>query len=240
MLKHKYWADCPFRSMLICETEKMSLENVSIFNTGINFSWSKMLEMAIKECKTNYILLSMEDFFLQSKVDTESVLSTFNYVKKNDINMLRLIPRPGPDDTNPIYNNIGAISPEAPYRVSGQAAFWKSSTLLELLDDKESLWEFEINATKRSSKHKKFYCVYEPVLTYRHHVVERGKWFIWSAFKFKLTGVPLDLNSRKVMSLYETFVWLVHKYISPFFINIDPKIKFFLKPFLKIAKIIPK
>ena len=238
MLKHKYWSDCPFNSMLICETEKMFLDNVYIYNTGLNFSWSKMLKMAIKKCSTKYILLSMEDFFFQSKVDNHSVLSLYNYVKKNDVNMLRLIPRPGPNDKFPIFRNIGGINSNALYRVSGQAAFWKSSILLELLDEKESLWEFEINATQRSYKYEKFYSVYKPVLTYKHHVVERGKWFIWSAFKFKITGVPIDLKSRKVMSIYETFVWVLHKYFSKYLIDLNPKIKNLIKPLLKRANII--
>tara|TARA_A100001015_G_C15006600_1_gene720997 strand:- start:1268 stop:2068 length:801 start_codon:yes stop_codon:yes gene_type:complete len=237
-LKNKFWGDCPFQTILISETEQMKLPGVRIFNTGKDLSWSQMLKATIIESSSEYVLLSMEDFFFQSKVNTEVILSLYDYVKLKKINMLRLIPRPGPDIKLDI-DNIGEISPKADYRVSGQAAFWKSKTLINLLEDRESLWQFEINATKRSLSYEKFYCVYKPVLTYKHHVVERGKWFIWSALKFKFMGLPLDFKSRKIMSVYETFAWLLHKYISPYLIYLNPEIKSKLKPFLKKTKIIP-
>ena len=87
--------------------------------------------------------------------------------------------------------------------------------LLNLLDDSESLWEFEINATKRAREIDNFYSVIKPVLTYKHHVIERGKWFPWSAAKFKRMNIGVDLGSREVMGIFETTVWCLKKFLTP-------------------------
>lgn len=236
-LKDRFWSDCPFPTILICETETMKIPGVNIFNTGENLSWSEMLKATIIKSKSEYILLSMEDFFLQSKVNNNDILILYNYVISNEVNMLRLIPRPGPDIKNKLFHNIGEISTGADYRVSGQAAFWNAKTLFNLLNDKESLWEFEINATKRSKSLNKFYSVKKPVLTYRHHVIERGKWFVWSALKFKLMGLNLDFKTRKIMNLYETMYWLVNKSIHPLIIAIPKDLRYRIKSILKVFKI---
>ena len=237
-LKNKYWPDCPFTTILISETEQSRIPGVNVFNPGKLFSWSLMLKKTIEHSKTPYILLSMEDFFLQSTIDTNKVLSLLNYVQSNDINMLRLIPRPGPDTSTEIFTNVGTISKKASYRVSGQAAFWKSSTILNLLDDQESLWEFEINATNRSIIYDGFQSVKKPVLTYRHHVIERGKWFPWSAFKFKKMGIGVDLKSRQIMSGFETFRWLIHKTFTPAIVFLPEWLKKIIKPILIKIKIL--
>ena len=111
--------------------------------------------------------------------------------------------------------NIGKISKDSSYRVSGQASLWKSEVLLNLLDDSESLWEFEINATKRAREIDNFYSVIKPVLTYKHHVIERGKWFPWSAAKFKRMNIGVDLGSREVMGFFETTAWCLKKFLTP-------------------------
>ena len=51
-----------------------------------------------------------------------------------------------------------------------------------------------------------FQSVIKPVLTYKHHVIERGEWFPWSAWKFSRMKVGVDLEQRKVMSMPKNLV----------------------------------
>jgi len=228
-LKEKFWPDCDFRTVLISESKKTDIKNVDIYNTGKDLTWSKMLINTIRYTKSDYILLTMEDFFLQSAVDNSRVVGMLNYIIDNDIDMLRLIPRPGPNLNLDVNNNIGDISIGTGYRVSGQAAFWKSSVLLDLLDESESLWDFEVNATVRSHKYSKFKSVIDPVLTYKHHVIERGKWFPWSAWIFNRMNIGVDLESRKVMSVKETSYWIFSKIFLPYWVYLPMGFRIFIK-----------
>jgi len=162
----------------------------------------------------------MEDFFLRSRVDNTKIVNFLNHIVDNNVDMLRLIPRPGPNENLNIVDNVGNISFGTEYRVSGQAAFWNSSVLIDLLDKSESLWSFEVNATLRSGKYHNFQSVIKPVFTYKHHVIEKGKWFPWSAWKFSRMKVGVDLEARQVMSVFETFSWIIHKTFAPFWMKL--------------------
>ena len=152
--------------------------------------------------------------------------------------MLRLIPRPSPDLNNKVYDGLGMINPGSKFRVSTQSAIWDKDVLLDLLEPDESIWEFEHKGSIRSQKYDNFYSVFKPVLTYRHHVVERGKWFPWEALYFSYKRIGVDLSSRQVMNLFETIRWLLQKTLGPIANSLPKSIRSFLKPILKRLSLI--
>jgi hypothetical protein len=156
---------------------------------------------------TPNVLLTLDDFFLRSLVDTPRMLRLLEAKTRENIDMLRLIPRPGPDRAGPHGTEYGIVSNEADYRVSTQAALWTTSMLRHLLLPDESIWAFEIEGTKRSRGKGTFACVYKSAFPYRHHVVERGKWFPWAAREFQIKGIAIDLKARRTMSSHEALVW---------------------------------
>ena len=91
--------------------------------------------------------------------------------------------------------------------------------LIKFLELNESPWEFEINGTQRSIIYNGFYSASLDLFPYKHHVIQRGKWFPWSFLKLKLNGYPINIKKRKIMNLFESLEWLLHKMLS--------KIKFF-------------
>jgi hypothetical protein len=129
--------------------------------------------------------------------------------------MIRLVPRPRPDKKIPGYGNIGLIDINSAYRVSTQGAIWDKKRLMKLLSENENIWEFEINGSERSRKELSgYYCVWKSVLTYKHHVVERGKWFRREARLFHRLDIGCDFNARPIMTEKENFFWYVKKIIS--------------------------
>jgi hypothetical protein len=234
-LKERFWKDCSFRTILISETKDFSHDQVTTFLSGPNGSWSSNLRKAIEHANTPYIILMLEDFFLRSSVENDQVMDLYKHMILRDINMLRLIPRPGPNVELNYDLNIGKVSTDARYRASTQAAFWKSSVLLDLIIEDENIWSFEANGTIRSKLNVNFYSVIKPVLTYKHHVVERGKWFPWEAWKFARLQIGVDLKSRKVMTFKESFYWLLIKSTGLVWLKFPKKlrksIKFFFNQF---------
>ena len=79
----------------------------------------------------------------------------------------------------------------------------------------ENIWEFELKGTERSWGEKEgYYSVWKTVLTYHHHVVEKGKWFRSAARRFGAMNIGCDFNARSVMSMEETFLWHINKLLS--------------------------
>jgi hypothetical protein len=176
--------------------------------TGADPDWSRSVRTALLALETPYVLMSLEDFFLQSPVNTQHVLDCLSAIEKLDGVMLRLIPWPGPDEPLQGYPMLGRCNPGGLYRLSTQTAIWRRDALLELLRDGESAWEFENQGNRRiDARTDGFYCTWKPVMTYRYHVVDRGKWYRHAARKFGAMNIGCDFTRRPIMTPWEEMRW---------------------------------
>jgi len=211
-----YWSDCPFAVSLITERERPLIPGVRALALGAGLDWSSLLLKALDGVETPYVLLTLEDFFLRQHVSTPRITALFDDFKQESLQMLRLTPRPGPT-IDLKHTKYGGIGPNAAYKVSTQAAFWSVATLQQLLVSGETAAEFEINASVRSAELAGFVAVWRQALPYRHHVVERGRWFPWDYWKFSQMDIGVDLAARPVMTAGETSRWIIRKIISPLY-----------------------
>lgn len=230
----KNWPDCNFNKYFITENKEIFDKDFKTIKCGLNKNWTDRLHYALSNIDDDFIILLLEDFFLRSRVDNQQVHYFVNYIKKNNLNMIRLIKRPKGTLLNSQHSSLMEIQKNDLYRVSTQGSIWKKQTLLNLLKTNESIWEFEINGTQRSTVYENFFCVKKDVLTYWHHVVERGKWFPWEVFYFGvIKKVKIDKKKRKTMSIFETLKWLTNKIFARFISKFPACIK---KPLKYVAK----
>jgi len=204
----KHWPDCPFNVYLGSSKLEFLHPKVKMIHAGNERNWSKQVREQVEAIKTPYVLLSLEDFFLRRPVPTDRVRSCLEALDRLGGHMVRLVRRPGPDKVVPDSPELGTIDCGAPYRVSTQTAIWRKESLLALMRPDESIWEFEISASIRSSSYREgFFCVWSDVMTYDHHVVERGKWFRSEARRFGRAGIGCDFSKRPVMTRAEALRW---------------------------------
>lgn len=208
----RHWPDCPFPVYLGSNEKTFSHTRVQPILVGPDRSWSDSVRKMLQAIDTPYVLMILEDFFLRRHIDTERILSCLDALCRLEGEMLRLIPRPGPDAAVRQFPEIGLIKAGAPFRVSTQAAIWRREFILALLRDGESIWQFEVNGTARSADiDDGFYCVWKPIMPYRHHVVERGKWFRREALRFRGMGIGCDFSGRPIMTRGESLRWNLGK-----------------------------
>ena len=145
--------------------------------------------------------MMLEDFFIRQPVDTTLVLKSFESLLSLSGEMIRLTPRPRPDVPVEGHPLIGRIKPNAPYRTSTQVAIWRRQTLLDLMKENETIWEFEDYGSRRSDIYVNgFYCTWKQVIPYGFHVVERGEWFRHEARRFKAMDIGCDFSRRPIMN----------------------------------------
>ncbi len=209
-LFERYWADCPFPVYLVSNERACTNKRVVTLPVGNRGNWSDEIREALQTLATPYVLLTLEDFFLRRPVSTDKVLSCLDFLQQQNGHMLRMIPRPAPDASLARFPWVGQVFPGAPYRVSTQATIWHRQTLLELIREGETIWEFELNGSRRSDSFEGFYSVWEAVLPYDHHVVERGKWFRNEAQYFGRMDVGCDFSRRPIMTRREMLRWYLH------------------------------
>ena len=200
----RFWPDCPFPVFLGTNRARSAHPRITNLPAG-DREWSARLKSNLAEIETSYILLLLEDFFFTNPISTQQVLAGLTSLDELHGTVLRLYALPGPDIPVIGYNHIGQIDRFASYRVSAQAALWNSSRLSALLQENETIWDFERQGSTRSQAVEEgFYCSYEHVIPYRQ-VVERGQWFRSAAHEFGKEEIGCDLTARKVMTSTTAF-----------------------------------
>ncbi|MCM1139286.1 MAG: hypothetical protein NC453_12020 [Muribaculum sp.] len=152
-LLKKYWPEHPKKVYLSSETRSYDTEGIEIINIngGKVEPWSQRLINVLNTIDTEYIIFSLEDFFLLGKVNqgrieeclqwmredptiAECRLSTFETIHEGDV-----------------YNNEFRVCPQShKYRIDTQFAIWRKSYLLSILNIIETPWQFEVRASDRS------------------------------------------------------------------------------------------
>ena len=195
----RYWPNCPFPLYLGTTGETYNDERVTTIHAG-DYPWSKTFRLCLEQIDTDYVLLLLEDFFLDEPIATRDILEHLKLLHELRGTVLRLYPHPGPDAKLPPHSNIGRLHRLAEYRVSMQPAVWNRMELLGIVRDDESIWDFESKGTTRSqSSSHGFYSTYGAVLPYRH-VIERGQWFRSAAERYEKEQIGCDFAARPVMT----------------------------------------
>lgn len=177
-------------------SQTAALGGVRFLHAGADERWSWRLRFFLETIETDYVLLLLEDFFLDQTVSSSQFREQLNLLRVLDGTSMRLFPNPPADY---IEQGIGVLHSRAAFRVSLQAAIWNRARLLELLVDDESPWDFETSGSVRSQRHATgYFCSGKPVIHYQH-VVERGEWFRFSAQQYSAQGIGCDFAARPVM-----------------------------------------
>ena len=142
ILFNKYFNDCPFPVYLNTEKEKCSFSNVITLNNDCVF-WSDRLKMCLDAINSKYVILLLDDFFIQKKVDLNFVMDSIKVMENdNRINCIYF----KKITTNIIgqYNSMLSImDPSKKYILNFQACIWNREELIKLLPSSSNAWQVE-------------------------------------------------------------------------------------------------
>jgi len=135
-LWRRHWPDCPFELVAVRESGGDDGGTAAdgfdrVVATGPGLSWSEMLAFALERISTPYVLMLMNDYLLDSRVDTARQLELLSRAEAADALNLRMNPNP----PRAVKNSA--------YAVSCQAGYWNREFLLGLARRTKSAWEFE-------------------------------------------------------------------------------------------------
>lgn len=179
------WKDIPFPIVLNTESKSFEFEGLNIttyqlFAYRDEKSWSHRLKETLKQIKTKYVIILLEDFFMEKKIDTERIIDCIKWME-NDSSITCF------NFYKTIYGKKKCQYPGfmqrkrfSQYKFNTQACLWNKEDLISYLRDDENPWIWEFIGNIRSFwVNKKFYCCdddAEMVFTYRLPGIVRGHW----------------------------------------------------------------
>lgn len=246
------WPEHPQK--IVLSTEKLSYTheglNIETINEPYtNATWSQRLLNSLRLIDTEFIIFSLEDFFLQAPVKQDIIENCLERMKQNSqIACFRL---KASDDKNlkKVDDDIFCLAEEnVSYRLDTQFAIWRRQTLMSFIDETESPWEFEGKGTERiKGTDKLFYWFYtenpevisEQLIVpyvighFTGYGIQWGKWLYNNIKLFEKFGIKADFEELGILSENDVNLRMRTVY-NPTATGIDKLIKIVLSIKLKI------
>ena len=146
-----HWSDRMMETYIV--TDKVSektYQNVKILAVGDNVEWSDRLFCALSQIHTEYVFITLDDYYLIRDVSTAGMMKMLEMMDCHDLDYVRLFKRPTRATKEPIegYTKAYYVDCSRPYSVNLYSGIWKTAFLKACVADPLNPWEFEVALPK--------------------------------------------------------------------------------------------
>ncbi|MCX7337680.1 MAG: hypothetical protein NTX76_00110 [Alphaproteobacteria bacterium] len=164
---------------LITGRKKINHERIVNIKIDEEKSWSDNMLKALDVIPTKYVLIVLDDYIIYENVSEKRFADLFNFMKETNAPYMELQKDPGRLEGGEIVSRPLSLTRKAQkgsYRASLQICIWEKDTLRRMLKSGESIWEFEISATKRTFDDTRPYLITHGDYVFRYHnLATKGK-----------------------------------------------------------------
>ena len=152
-----------------------------------------------------------------------------DWAYKNDVNYLRL--KPKPPGFKKINDDINELTKYSIYRTSLFFVVWRRELFIEILNQYQDPWSFEVLGTYHYRNYEKFYVVNKDFINFVH-ILAKDKWIVSNIQKIEVEESILEKKQK--MNYFIEKKWLIKKNILKFYEKVpDTFLKFKLYYFFK-------
>jgi hypothetical protein len=148
----KFWGDCPFPVFLVVNELNPRSSWIRPIRVGPDRTWGRKLIKALRQIPRSHIIYFQEDYFLTSPVNEKLMAEDLAYALENDVDSFSFRARANREPNFEFINErFGVVPVDSDGRTRCQATLWKRESLLSILREEESVWDFEARASGRTS-----------------------------------------------------------------------------------------
>jgi hypothetical protein len=216
----RYWPDCPFDKYFATNEKPFNEYGFQSILIGQDKTWSNGLYNAViqLENKYHYVIITLEDLFLITKVSTIELVETLNSFFHHKGNYLRLYTKKKPTISFNTYFSI--LKKNVPYYQTCVYSLWKLDTLKQVIDINENAWEFEKRGAMRCYSYGGFYSSNKNHFEFSNTII-KGKWVKSELKKIKVVYPNLIIN-RKINNKKDELNLIFQKFLSSLFFKCIP------------------
>ncbi|MEI3384863.1 MAG: hypothetical protein V8R62_04350 [Faecalibacillus intestinalis] len=159
-LLHENWKERLIKAVIVTDKEHKNIySDIDIFSAGDNLEMPQRLKKYVQECKTDYILVTLDDYYIDRPIDSKKIQRAIEIMEKNDLDYFRFWPFPHEKKKMDNVKDAFWINLEGNYKVNLYPAIWKKSFLEATFEKTLNSWEYEVTLTK-IAKSLNAKCVY--------------------------------------------------------------------------------
>lgn len=155
-LLEQNWPDRNMDTIIVTDKQRqVSYQNVRVFAAGEELEWSERLEKILDSISTDYVFLTLDDYYLIKKVNTQSIKNMLNLMEETNLDYIRLFKRPTRATREEISECKGVfkIDPGSKYSVNLYSGIWRKKFLSACIGDPMNAWQFEVNLPAEAVKY---------------------------------------------------------------------------------------
>ena len=155
-LLEQNWPDRDMDTFIVTDASSdKHYPGIQIINAGVDAEWSDRLAFALKLVKTDYVFITLDDYFLIKKVDDQSIVDLMNMMEKEKMDYVRLFPRPKKATMEELtgYKGIHRIRTTGVYSVNLYSGIWKKHFAESAVRIPLNAWKFEVSLNKRAEEY---------------------------------------------------------------------------------------
>lgn len=218
-LMNRYWPDCPYPVFVNTETEKLpenSPVSGTVLNCPVNHApWGQRMKLALAAIDTEFVLVTLEDYFICDEVNTDYVEEILDIMQKDSsIASFQLSASRYPEK---MASNTGALRyhdlEQAGWKTHFVPTVWRKKILDKWIRPYESIWGFELYGSNRARRwhYPERVCVVDNPFVYKYvwldgcSAVLNGKWLDDSRIPelFASNDINVDFEARGWITLEE-------------------------------------
>ena len=148
LLLNENWKDRDIKAVIVTDkVHESNYQDIEIFPAGDLLEMPQRLKKYIKTCDTEYILITLDDYYVDKKIDTKKIQRAIDIMETKKLDYFRFWPYPHErkkiDDIEKAY----WIELNGNYKVNLYPAIWKKTFLEATIKDSLSAWEYEVSLT---------------------------------------------------------------------------------------------
>ena len=153
-LLNRYWPDREIETHIVTDApSEKHYEGMDIFSAGEGAELSRRLHTFLPHVKTDYVLLTLDDYFLTHPVSSEKIQHIVECMELEKLDYVRLFKLPNSHKRiagcEPLYH-VNLYKSE--YAVNLYVGIWRKSFLEEVISQELNAWKFEVSLTKSARK----------------------------------------------------------------------------------------
>ncbi|MEH7159007.1 hypothetical protein [Neobacillus drentensis] len=149
MLLNKNWANRNIDTFLVSDNKpSKSFEGIKLLSAGEGKEFSERVAFSLPHIKTEYVLVTLDDYFLTKQIHTEKIASLIDVMEKEEIDYISLFNDPNSFDRMNGYKNIYNVNLIGNYKVNLYPGIWRKSFIEKTLNAPLNAWQYEVSLTK--------------------------------------------------------------------------------------------
>lgn len=147
------WPDRDFETYIVTDKPTArSFNDVKVIAAGEELEWSERLKYALKFVKTEYVFVTLDDYFLIKKVDNAQMENYINLMIEGGYDYLRFFKHPKRATREEVkgFKGLYHVDPSCDYSVNLYSCYWSKNFLEYTIREPRNAWMFEVSLSAQA------------------------------------------------------------------------------------------